>query len=71
MVTYVCPKCGFRLIIGLEISRGQPKHKCPKCGTEMKKDYSKNWEGSLKYESARAHFKSAIQLPIYVLGVDF
>jgi len=39
----------------------------------MKKDYGKNWEGSLSYEKVvkyLPHFKSAIQLPIYVIGID-
>ena len=41
--------------------------------TRMKKDYDQNWEGSLSYEKVvryLPHFKSAIQLPIYVLGID-
>ena len=40
---------------------------------KMKKDYGKNWEGSLSFEKGvryLPHFKSAIQLPIYVLGID-
>jgi len=39
----------------------------------MKRNYKKNWEGSLSFEKVRRylpHFKSAIQLPIYVVGVD-
>ena len=39
----------------------------------MKKEYGKNWEGSLSFEKVKRylpHFKSAIQLPIYVIGVD-
>lgn len=39
----------------------------------MKKEFSMNWEGSLSYEKVTSylpHFKSAIQLPIYVLGID-
>jgi len=39
----------------------------------MKKEYGKNWEGSLSFEKVvkyLPHFKSAIQLPIYVIGVD-
>ena len=39
----------------------------------MKKRYGKNWEGSLSYEKVvryLPHFKSAIQLPIYVIGID-
>ena len=39
----------------------------------MMKDYKQNWEGSLSFEKViryLPHFKSAIQLPIYVLGID-
>ena len=39
----------------------------------MKKRFGKNWEGSLSYEKVvryLPHFKSAIQLPIYVIGID-
>ena len=39
----------------------------------MKKEFGLNWEGSLSFEKVTSylpHFKSAIQLPIYVLGVD-
>lgn len=39
----------------------------------MKLDYGKNWEGSLSFEKVvryLPHFKSAIQLPIYVIGID-
>jgi hypothetical protein len=39
----------------------------------MKSEFGKNWEGSLRYEKVvryLPHFKSAIQLPIYVLGLD-
>jgi hypothetical protein len=39
----------------------------------MMKDYKQNWEGSLSFEKIvryLPHFKSAIQLPIYVLGID-
>jgi len=39
----------------------------------VKNDYDKNWEGSLSYEKVvrnLPHFKSAIQLPIYVIGID-
>ena len=41
--------------------------------TRMKKEYRQNWEGSLSFEKVARylpHFKSAIQLPIYVLGID-
>ena len=40
---------------------------------QMKKKYSQNWEGSLTYEKVvkyLPHFKSAIQVPIYVIGID-
>ena len=40
----------------------------------MMKEYNQNWEGSLSYEKVvryLPHFKSAIQVPIYVLGIDF
>ena len=39
----------------------------------MKKEYGKNWEGSLNFKKVvryLPHFKSAIQLPIYVMGID-
>ena len=39
----------------------------------MKKEYNQNWQGSLSFEKVvkyLPHFKSAIQLPIYVLGID-
>lgn len=37
-ISYLCPKCGHRLLIGLEIRMGTPsKRKCSRCGTEMKK----------------------------------
>lgn len=39
----------------------------------MKADFGKNWEGSLNYEKVTTylpHFKSAIQVPIYVIGID-
>ena len=40
---------------------------------KMKKDYNQNWEGSLTFEKVTRylpHFKSAIQVPIYVIGID-
>ena len=40
----------------------------------MKSDYNQNWEGSLTYEKVvryLPHFKSAVQVPIYVIGIDF
>ena len=39
----------------------------------MKDQYGLNWEGSLTFEKVGRylpHFKSAIQVPIYVLGID-
>ena len=39
----------------------------------MKADCSQNWEGSLTFEKVKRylpHFKSAIQVPISVLGID-
>ncbi|HEY78297.1 MAG TPA: restriction endonuclease [Dehalococcoidia bacterium] len=40
---------------------------------QMKQRYSQNWEGSLTFEKVikyLPHFKSAIQVPIYVIGID-
>ena len=39
----------------------------------MKNEYKNNWEGSLSFEKVKnylPHFKSAIQVPIYVIGLD-
>jgi hypothetical protein len=39
----------------------------------MKKEFNQNWEGSLNFEKVKRylpHFKSAIQVPIYVIGLD-
>ena len=39
----------------------------------MKKRYEQNWDGSLSFEKVvryLPHFKSAIQLPIYVIRID-
>jgi hypothetical protein len=39
----------------------------------MLREYGKTWEGSLSFEKVTTylpHFKSAIQLPIYVIGID-
>jgi hypothetical protein len=39
----------------------------------MKAQCAQNWEGSLTFEKVKRylpHFKSAIQVPIYVLGID-
>ncbi len=40
----------------------------------MMSEFGQNWEGSLSYEKVcryLPHFKSAIQLPIWVLGIEF
>ena len=40
---------------------------------QMKNRFSQNWEGSLRYEKVvkyLPHFKSAIQVQIYVIGID-
>jgi len=39
----------------------------------LRKEFDQNWKGSLSFEKVARylpHFKSAIQLPIYVLGID-
>ncbi len=39
----------------------------------MKTEFNQNWEGSLTYEKVvryLPHLKSAIQLPVYVIGID-
>jgi Restriction endonuclease BglII len=39
----------------------------------MAKEHDQKWEGSLTFEKVKRylpHFKSAIQVPIYVLGID-
>ena len=39
----------------------------------MKKEFGLNWDGSLSFEKVvkyLPHFKSAIQVPIYVIGID-
>ena len=39
----------------------------------MKVHYNQNWEGSLSFEKIVRYlppFKSAIQVPIYVIGID-
>ncbi|MGA2367770.1 MAG: BglII/BstYI family type II restriction endonuclease [Candidatus Bathyarchaeia archaeon] len=39
----------------------------------MEQTFSQNWHGSLKFEKVvryLPHFKSAIQIPIYVIGLD-
>lgn len=40
----------------------------------MKSEFGQNWEGSLTFEKIcryLPHFKSAIQVPILVLGIEF
>jgi len=40
----------------------------------MKKEYNQNWEGSLSFEKViryLPHFKSTIQVSVYVMGIDF
>ena len=39
----------------------------------MKQDYGQNWEGSLTFEKVvkyLPHFKSAIQVPVWVVGIE-
>jgi hypothetical protein len=39
----------------------------------MKSKYSQNWEGSLSFEKVikyLPHFKSAIQVPVFVIGIE-
>ncbi|NIO84901.1 MAG: restriction endonuclease, partial [Candidatus Aminicenantes bacterium] len=39
----------------------------------LRKKFNLNWDGSLSFEKVvnyLPHFKSAIQVPIYVLGID-
>jgi hypothetical protein len=39
----------------------------------MEAEFGKTWEGSLSFERVEMylpHLKSAIQVPIYVLGID-
>jgi hypothetical protein len=39
----------------------------------LHRDFQQNWEGSLTFEKVvryLPHFRSAIQVPIYVLGID-
>jgi hypothetical protein len=40
---------------------------------KMKEEFGNNWEGSLTFEKVKKYlpqFKSAIQIPIYVIGID-
>ncbi len=39
----------------------------------LKKQYNLNWDGSLTFEKVRnylPHIKSAIQVPVYLMGID-
>ncbi len=39
----------------------------------MKNEFNQNWDGSLNFEKVRKylpHYKSAIQVPIFVIGID-
>jgi len=39
----------------------------------LRKQYGLNWEGSLTYEKVKnylPHIKSAIQVPVYLMGID-
>lgn len=39
----------------------------------MKTDFGQNWEGSLTFQKVTRylpHFKSAIQVPVYVIGIE-
>lgn len=41
---------------------------------KIKSKYEQNWEGSLSFEKVTKylpHFKSAIQVPIFVIGIDY
>ena len=45
----------------------------PRFQKELGAQYTQKWEGSLSFEKVVTylpHFKSAIQVPIYVLGID-
>jgi restriction endonuclease BglII len=40
---------------------------------KMRAEFAQNWDGSLNFEKVVRYlpqFKSAIQVPIYVLGID-
>ena len=40
----------------------------------MNKEHEQNWSGSLNFEKViryLPHMRSAIQVPIYVIGLDF
>ncbi len=40
----------------------------------MRSDFDLNWDGSLSFEKVvryLPHFKSAIQVPVYVIGIDY
>jgi hypothetical protein len=41
---------------------------------QMQSKYDQNWKGSLSFEKVvkyLPHFKSAIQVPVWVIGIDF
>ncbi|MFQ9681845.1 MAG: BglII/BstYI family type II restriction endonuclease [Ruthenibacterium lactatiformans] len=43
------------------------------CEKFLTNQYGHNWEGSLNFEKVEKYlpyFKSAIQVPIYVIGID-
>ncbi len=40
----------------------------------MRSEFDLNWDGSLSFEKVvryLPHFKSAIQVPVYVIGIDY
>mgnify|MGYP000595575276 CR=1 FL=1 len=40
---------------------------------KMISDYNQKWDGSLSFEKVKKylpHFKSATQIPVYVIGID-
>jgi hypothetical protein len=40
---------------------------------KMMKNYNQKWSGSLTFEKVKRylpHFKSAIQVPVYLIGID-
>lgn len=36
---FYCPKCGARQSINMLTSEYKENHKCPDCGTKMKREY--------------------------------
>jgi hypothetical protein len=65
----VCSYSGFdKIDVGIYIVTTKNFQKT------MKREFGLNWEGSLSFEKVTRylpHFKSAIQVPIYVIGLDF